>query len=350
MTSPQHATLPVLFRLLDANRGIASSGQFSNHLPMALAALYRLGAGIAQLESFDRFYQKAESSDLSAVAKHAESPRPVNRFSVLSLHFEQRVAHEGACAVMAELFTNMPFAPATGAFHALIRIAHGLDVGHAGEIAAGLAAYIDGHMPLENGPTRPATATGVAAQLAKMSPMLSDIEVKGDFIIRHLSTVANDARFAEALTMPPASADLLQELAHAAIALYATTQDFTALHLVTGLHAVRTVFDHLPVALGRSLLPAVWRAFVCAWASFGAPVVPDLPRLDDAALLPWPTLFALAIDSNNDHCIKLTWAAWSENAASYSPWYQWAISNMMRRRAERGSVANTQILLAHVAA
>ncbi|KPC50445.1 questin oxidase family protein [Amantichitinum ursilacus] len=321
-----------LFALLDANRGIASVGGFSNHLPMALSALYRLGADETRLLAFDQQHRAERAATIPAAtsmpAHWVDCLAQTGQFLALSLYFEQRIAREGAAAVMSEVFTGVPFAPATAAFHALIRLAHGLDVGHCGEIAAGLASYVSSYLPIELSPAVAAQPGSVAEQLAYMAPALSHLELPERMIIRRLRGVVADANFVRVLTAPPAHNTLLQDLAHAAIALYASTRNFTALHLVTGVNALRTVLDHLPAPLGRALMPAIWTAFCVTWASIGAPPVPHLlPRAADA-LPDWPALFACAIASEDDHDIKLTLAAYNENQAYPSPWYQHAVAQL----------------------
>lgn len=333
MTTPQTATTQTLFRLLDANRGRLAARGTSNHLPMALAALYRLGADAAQLESFNArhiarlpFLEMETGQPVNGWREHLNQP---GRFLSVSLYFEQRLAREGAAVVMAEVFGSLPFAPATVAFHAIIRIAHGLDVGHSGEIAAGLATYVRDYLPINAGALPAARSANVNLQLAEMSGPLRELKPEGRMITSKVQAVAADRRFIDTLTVAPDSSQLMQEMAHAAIAIYACTRDFTALHLVTSTHALRVICDHFPPPTARSLLPAAWIAFCAAWATFGAPAVPEVVADDQFALPTWPELFAQVIGQTDDHVIKLTWSAWAEDQAHPSPWYQLAVARTL---------------------
>lgn len=340
MTTPQTTITHTLFRLLDANRGLLEARGTSNHLPMALAALYRLGANAEQLETFNARHSAQlpclEIETAQPVTGWREHLNQPGRFLPVSLYFEQRIAREGAPVVMGEVFTSVPFAPATVAFHAIIRMAHGLDVGHAGEIAAGLAVYVRDYLPVNVPALPPARYANVEEQLASMSAGMHHMNPAGPMIFSKLRAVAADPRFIATLSAAPGSTGLLRELAHAAIAIYAGTQDFTALHLVTSTHALRVICDHLPVPIARSLLPAIWAAFCCAWATFGAPTVPHLAEHYVNELPAWPVLLASARAQDDDHMIKLAYAAWEEDQYHPAPWYQMAVAQMLAAAGKTG--------------
>jgi Questin oxidase-like len=79
--------------------------------------------------------------------------------------------------------------------------------------------------------------------------------------------------------------------------LYARSGDFTALHLVTSAHALRTLLpcvDDPALAVGF-----YWRAFAAAWGAQGAQAEVPTEARD------WPSLVAAAVASDDEHVIKL---------------------------------------------
>ncbi|WP_022980887.1 questin oxidase family protein, partial [Ideonella sp. B508-1] len=86
---------------------------------------------------------------------------------------------------------------------------------------------------------------------------------------------------------------------------YALSGDFTVLHLVTGLRAVRVLLPWLPPQTDASVL---WRVAVAGWLA--APLHRAVPRALPApdTLPDWPALRAAACAQDDDHVIKLVQA------------------------------------------
>lgn len=245
---------------------------------------------------------------------------------------------DGPDAVMLQIFSRLPFAPATGAFHAVIRLSYGLEAMHDGEIAAGLAALVSSNLPIDIQIDQHRIAASVNDGLAALSEVLHGAVFKGDMITTRLRAVAANPLFRSALPAPPRltplDARLLDDMARAAIQLYWQTNNFTAMHMVTGLHAVRRVFSHLPEAIAESLLPDLWKAFCAAYVSIGAPPVAEsaahsLKGEADA----WPQLFRLALASDDDHDIKTVYTCYCENLRAPSSLYHAAAERRVRHLA-----------------
>src|SRR5207244_8288965 len=83
--------------------------------------------------------------------------------------------------------------------------------------------------------------------------------------------IAAQPAFAPVIDWMPAGADPLGSLAEAALLVYASTGDFTALHGLTGTHAVRvsTPFIAVRVPVVRHLFQALCAAYV----SIGTPTL-----------------------------------------------------------------------------
>ena len=395
-------TASTLRQLLDANGRFALDARgTTNHCPMALCALARMGAGPARLRAFFEHWERRYAIvaapgvlDLAHTGDWRDLRGQGAAFAVCRALFVSRIGEFGSRAVLTDVLAQAPFAPASGAFHALIRLAYGLEEEHAGEIAAGLAALVCAPLPIDVGPAGRAAAASTREGFAALAEGMAGARYSGGAITARLRAVVRDARFAALLLAPPDSdrgaassaalllappgsdvgaasstafvlaspgsdvgpdggaarlrqpgrdagtdggsagilslpsrardahatarvAGLLDELARAAIAAYALTQDFTALHIVTGLHAARIVLARLPPAHAERLLPDLWNAVCAAYVLIGA------PALDAAAFArpepsrpvgeTWPALLALAVASDDDHVIKMSYTCWRED-------------------------------------
>ncbi|MBI3231138.1 MAG: DUF4243 domain-containing protein [Burkholderiales bacterium] len=328
-----------LTQLLDANQGFALLARgTTNHCPMAMIALSKMHASPARLrEYFAQWQEKyAIYSDTDVVAIKREnwqhSLGQVEDFPALHRCFGAWIAEQGVAKLLVEVLGQIPFAPASGAFHAAIRLAYGLEVGHHGEIAAALAALVTGHLalPLPQMKDEKELMTAEAA-LAVLSQQMAGRHYGGPWITTQLRAVALDpdfVRYLPQVTLATTnSGELITELATLAIRLYWQTKNFTSLHMVTGLHAARIVCEHLqrefPAELLTHLLPnlmaPLWSAFAAAYVALGAPALAPLPQIEpDALALDWPALLARAVQSNNDHTIKMSYSCWQE-AQHYLP-------------------------------
>ena len=112
-------------------------------------------------------------------------------------------------------------------------------------------------------------------------------------------------------------------MAATALAIFAATMDFSALHAVTGLHWVRLVAPNLAEA--EPLYRAFWQAIAALVPKIGFPALPSADALAAmrAVRAPsWPEICAEAVASNDEHDISLTFSAWQEEAVWGDPLYR----------------------------
>ncbi len=309
-----------LQRLLDANRRFDLNGRgTTNHCPMALTALASMGAAPDRLERFFTHWERRH-----ALAGVEQAPLSRDRwlgaigcaelFGATRNCFADWVAQDGADAVLQSVIGEVSPAPASGAFHALIRLAYGLLADNAGEIGAGLAALVCGRLVIDIPMAGRTPAASVQDGLASLSRWLPDTKVEGNWIAPRLRAVAQLPSFRAVFQAMPQNEDLLAALRRAALALYWQTDDFVALHLVTGVHAARVVLSQLPHETAESYMPELWAAFCAAYVVIGAPPM----KMASMATVEedWPALFAMACKSDDDHDIKLVHTCFEENRVS----------------------------------
>lgn len=258
--------------------------QLSSHLPMVLTALWRLGAPAAALQA---------QLDLWAPRLPAAGPVPTQ-------------------PPLADLLPRLLEAPETAAFHGAIRLAYALEAGHAGEIEAALASWQGaarslGPLPDMAPGTRPLREVidGVRADAR-----LAMLPRQGTSIMSDMAVAAALPGFAAHLPLPRLSLDALAE---AALAVYLATRDFTALHLVTGLHAARVLLRAVPGLDEARLLQRLWRAWLAAYVSIGRPAPAwAVVHAGEAGEGDWQRALPAVFASGDDHRIKLADSAREE--------------------------------------
>ncbi|WDD90864.1 questin oxidase family protein [Burkholderia sp. FERM BP-3421] len=327
-----------LAELLDANARFALGGRgTTNHCPMALVALRRMGASPARLRAFFDYWTRTYALDAPPVdtviarrdwARHLGDAKA---FGALRAVFLDWIAEDGAPPVLVAVMRDIPFAPASGAFHALIRLAYGLEAGHAGEIASGLAALVAGHLPLDVALDGVPRADSVGAAFEQAARAMGEAGVQGEMITSRLRKVGDDARFRQAVLAPPPSASLIDAIAAATLDAYWRTPDFTILHTVTATHAARTVFARLPKVQVAALLPPLWVALCAAYASVRRPARSEASALDLDLDLEWHEICRMAVESDDDHVIKMTYTCLCEDQRRPSPLYRAAATRLVRR-------------------
>ena len=279
--------------LLDA--GAAYDAEYgrslSNHRPMALAALKRLGADDARLAAFDAAYSRRLHAMPPPEPWPAGEPWPDHlghtrwwpRYRALFTEWLREEGHDLLRPVLPRLLQGVGAA----AFHGLIRTAYGLQSGHMGEIADGLAYWACRWLPLEGAPADPDRS-------------------RVGLIFEGMQDAAAAPGFEAALRRVPLDDGTLPRLAKDSADLYAASGDFVVLHLVTSAHAMRSVLPFVDEPLAG--VDGYRRAWVAARRACGATA--GRP----AALLPWDEIVAFALGSDDDHLVKLVDSCREETA------------------------------------
>ena len=286
----------------------------TNHLPMALAALHHLGASPERLEGFARGYASRLQAAPSAQPWPPGDPWPdrlghPEAWSAYRALFTEWIAQEGAADMLGQVLPQlMPGVGAAG-FHGLIRTASAVRVGHLGELAVGLAYWASRHLrlgalhhPLAGTARAPATEDPVAL-LRELRAGRSRQRLISD----QLRDVGRDGRINRVAARLMVDGHTLERLARTAAFACAHSGNFTALHLVTGTHALRM----LTRFLDEPLVAWAWH-----WQAFAHAVVAAcLQPAGPVALRPWKTLIARALDHDDAHVIKLVESCLEEERA-----------------------------------
>ncbi len=293
-------------QLLQAARWDAEYGaSLSNHLPMALTALARLGASDERRAEFAARYAKKLQPAPPAQAWPAGEawrallgqPRAWPAYRSL---WREWLDNENATDVLVQALPTLMQGAGAAAFHGLVRAAYALAANHAEELADALAYWSCRWFAC-------GAADGQGSN-ADTAAVLNSLDLAAELkptplIAQQMAQAAAHPRFAPALARWRVDAHItLPRLAMLAAERYAARAEFTVLHLVTSAHALRVL---LPWLDAEDRLPALRHyagAAAAAWATLprdhhGAPL--------QVSVLPWTEIVARAVASDDDHVIKL---------------------------------------------
>lgn len=281
----------------DAEFDSAEFTGLSNHLPMALAALKRLGADDARLAEFAASYSQRLRPAPAAAEWPAGDPWRARlgqpgtwpAYRHLFLHW---LVTEDADAVLQQTLPTLMAGCGGAAFHGLIRVAYAVQAGHGQELADALAYWACRWLDL--GPPSP---SGTRADPAPLLKALGQPKPAGDLIVDRMVAAARLPDFDAATAGLRIDDHTLRRLARQAARLYARSGNFTALHLVTSAQAMAVLLPFVDEPV--PVVAAYWRAYAAGFVASGA--VPG--RAPTAR--PWPELMAAARASDDDHLIKL---------------------------------------------
>ena len=309
---------PALQELLNQELGTnpTTVRGLTNHLPMALVAKEALGADDDELIRFATAYASritwlVEPSNRlttktwqTAIGNHAAAAE-------LRSYFLRQVAESGSDETLR---THLPIlipGIGGGAFHGIIRLAYALEVSSSSRIAAGMAYLAEVGSPL-----RPLLPTHVRTQ--DPFEILAGLSVADDRPVRptlktideEMRVVAQNDVFDAAVASLEITDDTSQKLANAALHVFASSDDFTALHGVTGLEAIASIRPYIDD--GAHVTRLTFQALVAAYLSIGAPPLWSRDRLDEFIVTyecDPESVRSKAAYSDDEHVSKLVYTA-----------------------------------------
>lgn len=321
--------------ILKANReysaeyAIGEVDGISNHLPMCLFALRRLGAPDERLRSFYSAY-------VGRLVPRHDTPnfQPENWQTFVgrnsfnnefSSYFLSKINALGISKCLVEHLPFLLSGVGGAAFHPLIRLAYALKLGLKNEVAEALASWCMGYL----GFATPNAGEFISAKSPK--DILKAFSENGSFhsekyqgssVVAKMKAAAKDDMFWKVFKIP--SRLELSEMADCAIKVFVSKPTFIGLHLVTACHAARILTNELGSIDG--LLENLWTPFCIAYVTIGAPVT--FERFDYECTS-WDTLFTKAINSNNDHWCKFVYTCSEEQKAYGVNLYQVAATKYL---------------------
>jgi len=284
---------------------------------MAVVALAEMGAPAERVEAWAEQY----------AAKYKLRPADAGERKRRSAWYH-KISVEGREAVLAGALPGLTDGIGAAAFHPAIRAGYAVEQSDDQELASALESWDREFLDLAaQEETRIVDIDEALAALAG-----STIRIEGRGLIAPLmQRVAAYPEFAAIAELVPRSGDI-GKLALAAAVAFAERGDFTALHVMTGTYAMRTLSGFFVEP--DDVMPAFWRAYAAAALVSGS--IPSLApgtlaTLRAEAPADWAPLLTQAIASNEEHVIKATYTAWRLDAALNEPAYRTAAHRYLNK-------------------
>ena len=309
----------VLQKFLTESQGFSCeySAQLSNHLPMALIALYKIGEDEFDLSSFYKSYAKRLKPQLADTVTINEK----NWQSFLGQHrfnqpyrefFLSQLASRGFRSTFEYYLPILLPGVSGGAFHPLIRLAYAIEVQSEWETAEALASWCMAYLELGSiGSTSSATQAPAMKFLEVLSKEFHDspFDVTGDNIFTQMAKVTSAEFFKRCFNRFDWSSIRLDDIAETAIQYYSSSKDsFVGLHCVTATHAMRVLLTQTEA---EDFLQYLWQGVCAAYLTDRCPKTQT--SFSDIVKIPgWEEIFKATHSQKDDHVIKFVYTAHEE--------------------------------------
>jgi hypothetical protein len=304
----------------------------SNHAPMVSIALDRLGAAPARIDEWVEGYREANGlvappPSVAAISEHnwdaalGQRAREADYRAV----FTGETRRLGLSGATRRYLPRLIPGVAGSALHPLMRLAYATLKDDAEEGGAALGYWAACYMPLPAAGAHAPDTDDPADVLAGVGSIegVRDYEPETDLLWHNIRAVADLPGFAPVVDRLAFGPDTPRRLAGTALALFAGTQDFAALHAITGLHWIGLVARNVDDA--EPLYRVFWQVIASLVPKIGFPAMPSAEALDALRARPapeWPDIRAKAIACADEHDISLTYSAFAEQATWGDPLYR----------------------------
>ncbi len=308
----------VLSELLDEELGSnpTTVRHLTNHLPMALVAKANLGADDDELRRFATIYAR-RNGPLAAVQHEltrATWTSAIGRQGAsgdLRDYFVRVVNDDGIDETLRAHLPSLLPGISGAAFHGAIRLAYALEVRSPSRVAAGLGYLAEVAAPL--GPIAPNSARGdnpieLMVNFSSSHQWTSAGEDRN--IGERMRSVAREADFQSLASSLQLDEHTGPRLAEAALRLYATTDDFTALHGVTGMAAITSLRQWVDDPSQIDLFS--FQALAAAYLTIDAPPLWSRDRLDAfmaSNITSHADVMLVGATNNDEHVSKLIYTS-----------------------------------------
>jgi len=324
-------TKEALDALLRKNRNHEKATQpgVNNHVPMVLIALYRMGASSAQMNRYVETFNLGEATTPLADAREIfitrdnwKSRLGQSAFSSYIDFFDEWITETSMDAVLHAAVPVLMSGVCTAAYHALLRLAYGLDYGSRDEVVFGLAYWAVEFYP---GPDFDADASPVepeelfdeiikAASKLQIEPVNSiDGRLQQVYQFREIKHLWKPIRIS--------GSDALDKMSGLILRIFGESQHFTLLHALTSCQAMRRVLPYFKEP--EKNLSAYWHSVCAAYVTvlrsrfeMGRDTIPNCE-------MQWNEIFARAVatEHSSEHIVKLCYSSWQEFGIWHRPEY-----------------------------
>jgi len=304
----------------------------SNHAPMAVVALHRLGASDDRLVEWFESYRNANGlvappPPVAPIAPETwdDALGDRTRETDYRVFFAAEVRRLGLDGATRRYAPRLVQGVAGSALHPLMRLAYATMTNDPEEAAVALGYWAACYLPLPFPSQQAPDTDDPAAVLASVATIegVRDYQAETDLLWHNIRAVAALPGFRHIVDRLEFGPDTPRRMAATSLSLFAGTMDFAALHAVTGLHWVRLVAAALDDA--EPLYRAFWQVIAALVPKIGFPAFPSeaaLAEMRNTSAPQWPDIFAAAAASSDEHDISLTYSARAEETVWGDPLYR----------------------------
>ncbi|HBF28049.1 MAG TPA: hypothetical protein DDW73_00210 [Rhizobium sp.] len=313
---------------------------FANHAPMVLTALARIGGTPPEMRRFFDHYRHSKqllpagSTQTPLNAQTWQSAIGMrDREPDLRVFFIAQVEEFGIAPTLRLTLPILAPGIAASAFHALMRTAYGVLRQNEQDIGIALAYWAATYLPLP--PSRGAKPVTddpaqVLALTAAIAP-LHDVQLH-ELLWQNIRDSTALLEFAPVVDWLDIGPDTMERMADVAIRLFAATQHFAALHVVTGLHWIRLIAPYCDETVLNMMLRVFWQAIAALLPELGFPTMPSDEVVERWRALEaphWADIHAAARQSFDEHDISIAFSAHEEMALYGDPLYRVACARRL---------------------
>ncbi|NEI66405.1 questin oxidase family protein [Rhizobium leguminosarum] len=320
--------------------GSEFSRTFANHAPMVLVALDRIGGGSAQLRRFFHHYRDAKQ--LLPFAQPLKSLDSKNWKTAIGMRerepdlrhfFAGELARLGIHEALQLYLPDLADGITASAFHALMRTAYGVLRSDETDVAIALAYWAATYLPLPQAKGTPPITHDPAEVLALTAAIepLHGMKLH-DLLWQNIRDASNVPEFVPVVDWLDIGPDTMEKMAATALAIFAATQHFAALHIITGLHWIRLLKPHCDETTLYRMLRVFWQGIAALMGELGFPHMPDRAAVDRWRLIhvpDWPEMHAIAAQSYDEHDISLAFSASEEMKVYSDPLYRVVVARRL---------------------
>ncbi len=305
--------------------------KLTNHLPMAIHALYEIGASETQIDAFTKDHIRArglrplkqKSKTMLTAGNYTNFLGTRDYYFAQDKFFTREISKLGSEETLKRHINTLMHGVCGCAFHGLIRTAYGIWSDNDAEVARGLAYWADTHQSITS--VAP-TLSSQGASLRDAFALAHQAHQNGDFahlphsapnIFSKIKAVSDTPAFQDLLQNNPLSDQVtLADFRTIALEMYQAQSNFTTLHGLTAIHALSSLYNK--AAAQDTLLATMGQAALATYLSVGAPEINDQNKPQTHITDPSELSAAWDVirNSSNDHAIKLAYSAREEYQAT----------------------------------
>ena len=240
-------------------------------------------------------------------------------------YIEEQLEEHAPREILNDLFPLLVTGIATGAFHPLIRLSYALETHNQEEFVAAMAYWASHYEELNNKTSEiiiPADLKEILID-ATDANFANPIVAQGNTIFHKMKSVSLSTEFNKnSYILEMDFDDYIDQSSLYAAYLFNRDFDFTLLHVTSSTMALRLIGDYLTKENKGLAVRHHFHAFRCAHYVAGAPRVTTPMTNTNTPEIEWKTLNKQAVQTLDDHVLKVTYLCLKEAQHYKRPFYK----------------------------